>query len=312
MSDPIETELEAPASGEPASPAPSSGWPALEAALRELARLATAAHKAVEAVDAATDPVGATAALATLERLGPALHAEALHADALKALTTHLADAAMDWRLTRLAAFAEAAAAAGLPFARVTTDELRMGELTVRLDLDRGEATLSYAREPLQTLRAEPRAVVEAVRKQTAALGWTQPADAVFREFIAAYRVLCAQTGLPLGERVNLVDLVSPLFYVRQPESFWKKQDARALRPVTRAQLAWDLDHLQAARHLEGDGLRILLGTATGGSTAKKQSVLFLESAAAGGQYFLTFAVRRVEPGPGPGPGPGPTPERAS
>jgi len=305
MSDPIESELEGPAASEPtadsqSSAPPSSDWTALESALRELARLATAAQKAVEAVDAATDPLGASAALATIERLGTALHAEALRPEALRALGARLADAALDWRLTRLAAFAEAAAAAALPFARVTTDELRIGELTVRLDLDRGEATLAYAREPLQTLRAEPRAVVDAVHRQTAALRWTQPADVVFRELIAAYRVLCAQTGQPLGERVNLVDLVSPLFYVRQPE------DARTLRPVTRAQLAWDLDHLQAARHLEADGLRIQLGTATGGSTAKKQSVLFLESAAAGGQYFLTFAVRRLDPASAS------SPERAS
>ena len=143
--------------------------------------------------------------------------------------------------------------------------------------------------------------MADAVRRQTAALTWAQPADAVFRELVSAYRILCAQSGLPLGERVNLVDLVSPLFYVRQPDAFWKKQDPRSLRPVTRAQLAWDLDHLQANRHLEADGLRILLGTATGGSTAKKQTVLFLESAAAGGQYFLTFAVRRVDaPSPAP------------
>lgn len=275
---------------EPASPA--ANWSALAEALSALARHAAAAEKAVRAVDAVQDPPGALAALAQVEKLGPALHAEPLHADALNHLTRDLTEAAADWRLTRLGAFREAAVAAELPFERVATDELRLGEATVRLDLDRGEAEILYARESLETLRAEPRAVVEAVKRQLAHLRREAAPEAVFRELVLAYRVLCAQQGLAFGERVNLVDLLAPLFYVRQPEAFWKRQEAKAMRPVTRAQLAWDLDHLQRARCLELDGLRIGLGTATGGSTAKKSTVLYLESAAAGGQYFLTFAVR--------------------
>ncbi len=232
------------------------------------------------------------------EKLRPALAAEALQPAALEALAPRLTEAVADWRLSRLGAFREAAEAANLPFQRLTTDELRLGEATVRLDLDRGEAEILYARESLETLRAEPRAVVDAVRRHLSALRRDDPPESVFRELVQAYRVLCAQLLQPLGERVNLVDLVAPLFYVRQSETFWKKQDAKALRPVSRAQLAWDLDHLQQARCLELDGLRVVLGTATGGSTAKKSNVLFLESAAAGGQYFLTFAVRRADAPP--------------
>lgn len=283
------------------SPAPASlagEWSALGDALSTLSRVAAAAEKAVRAVDAERDPPGAAAALQHVDKLRPALAAEPLQTAAVEALAPRLAEAVADWRLTRLGAFREAAEAANLPFQRLTTDELRLGEATVRLDLDRGEAEILYARESLETLRAEPRAVVDAVRRHLAALRRDDPPESVFHELVQAYRVLCAQLLLPLGERVNLVDLVAPLFYVRQSETFWKKQDAKALRPVSRAQLAWDLDHLQQARCLEVDGLRLALGTATGGSTAKKSNVLFLESAAAGGQYFLTFAVRRADAPP--------------
>ena len=276
----------------------AADWSALGDTLSTLSRLAAAAEKTVRAVDAERDPLGAAAALAQVEKLTPALGAEALQPAGLGALASRLAEAATDWRLTRLNAFSEAATAAGLSFVRLTTDELRLGVATVRLDLDRGQAEVLYARESLETLRAEPRAVVDAVRRHLTGLNRNDPPESVFRELVMAYRILCAQLSLPLGERVNLVDLVAPLFYVRQSESFWKKQEARGLRPVTRAQLAWDLDHLQQARCLEVDGLRLTLGTATGGSTARKSNVLFLESAAAGGQYFLTFAVRRSETSP--------------
>ncbi len=278
------------------SPLPAPTFTALSEAVSHLSRLAAAAEKVLRAADAERDPPAALAALSTVSRLLPALSAEAFTPEALAAVETTLTEAVTDWRLTRLQAFKEAAEGAGLPWQRLTTDEMRVGEATVRLDLDKGEADILYARETLDVVRAEPRAVVEGVRKHLAALTRADEPAVVFQEIAQAYRILLARLGLAFGERVNLVDLLPALFFVRQPESFWKKQEPKALRPVTRAQLAWDLDHLQHAHSLEHDGLRIGLGTATGGSTAKKANVLFLESAPAGGQYFLTFAMRAVPP----------------
>jgi len=272
-------------------------WQALQEAASRLVKASTAAEKNLRAVNAASaDPQGALAALATLAPLRDSLDATPLTAAALAALEAEVAEGVDVWRMRWLGELSRAAEAAGLEFARLTSDEVRVGEATVRVHLARGEAEVCYAREVLDTVRAEPGAVVSAAQRAIGTLRRpTDEAPMIFDELAAAYRVLLARSGQPFGERVNLVDLIAPLFFVRQPDGFWRKPDAKSARLVTRAQLAFDLDSLQRARCLERSGLRIVLGTATGGSTAKKQQVLFLESAPAGGQYFLTFALRAVE-----------------
>jgi hypothetical protein len=260
-------------------------WQALQEAASRLVKASTAAEKNLRAVNAASaDPQGALAALAALAPLRASLDAPPLAAPALSAIEAEVTESVDAWRMRWLGELSRAAEAAGVEFARLTSDEVRVGEATVRLHLSRGEAEVCYAREVLDTVRAEPAVVVAAAQRVIATL--RRPIDdapAIFDELVAAYRVLLARSGQPFGERVSLVDLITPLFFVRQPDGFW------------RAQLAFDLDTLQRARCLERGGLRIALGTATGGSTAKKQQVLFLESAPAGGQYFLTFALRAVE-----------------
>ena len=272
-------------------------WQALQEAASRLVKASTAAEKNLRAVNAASaDPQGALAALASLAPLRASLDAPQLASPALSALESEVAESVDAWRMRWLGELSRAAEAAGVEFARLTSDEVRVGEATVRLHLSRGEAEVCYAREVLDTVRAEPAIVVAAAQRAIATLRRpTDDAPAIFDELVAAYRVLLARSGQPFGERVSLVDLITPLFFVRQPDGFWRKPDAKSARLVTRAQLAFDLDTLQRARCLERGGLRIALGTATGGSTAKKQQVLFLESAPAGGQYFLTFALRAVE-----------------
>ena len=272
-------------------------WQAVQAAVAAWVRASTAADKLLRGVtSAARDPQAARAALDALTPLRAVIDDAALAPTALAELHAQTTAAVDSARLRWLGDLASAAEAAGLAQARVGTDEVRIDEATVRVDHARGEVDVLYAREVLATVRPDPVAVVDAVRTSLAAL--RRPVEQVpdiFEEIAAAYRVLLARQGLPVGERVNLVDLVAPLFFVRQADTFWKRPDARSARLVTRAQLAYDLDTLQRARRLEHGGLRIALGSATGGSTAKKQQVLFLESAPGGGQYYLTFALRPVE-----------------
>ena len=266
-------------------------WQAVQAAVAAWVRASTAADKLLRGVPSAMrDPQAARAALDALTPLRAVIDDPALAPTALAELHAQTTAAVDSARLRWLGDLASAAEAAGLTQARVGTDEVRIDEATVRVDHARGEVDVLYAREVLATVRPDPVAVVDAVRTSLAALRRpVEQATEIFEEIAAAYRVLLA------GERVNLVDLVAPLFFVRQPDTFWKRPDARSARLVTRAQLAYDLDTLQRARRLEHGGLRIALGSATGGSTAKKQQVLFLESAPGGGQYFLTFALRPVE-----------------
>jgi hypothetical protein len=268
----------------------AGAWEALAEQVRALSKAAQAAEKALKAVrDPREAPVAATEALAAVG----AAAAATLDGTRVQALAAALEEATARWRLTRLTAIKAAAGEAGLAFQQLTADEVRLGEATVALRLDQGTAEVRYAREALATVPADPAAIVAEVRRQLQALASASPApEALFDELVGAYRAVLARRDLRFGERVELVDLLPELFVVRQPASFWQRPDPKRLRPVTRAQLAWDLDRLQQARTLARNGMRIVLGTATGGSAAKKAQVLFLESGGAGGQFFLTFAVR--------------------
>jgi hypothetical protein len=268
-------------------------WRALADRVREVSRAAQAAEKALKAVDdPEAAPREARAALDTVAALQSAVGALPGTGD----LAAALDEAGARWRLTRLSALKAAAGEAGLAFQQLTSDEVRVGEATVTLRLDQGTADVRYAREVLATVAADGPAIAAEVRRQLAALAEASPEPAaIFDQLSSAYKALLARKDLRFGERVELVELLPELFLLRQPAGFWAKPDPKKLRPMTRAQLAYDLDRLQQARALSRDGLRVVLGTATGGSAAKKNQVLFLESGGAGGQYFLTFAMRREE-----------------
>lgn len=276
----------------------ANDWRGLAERVRAVARAAQAAEKRLKGVpDPRGVPLEAAAAIATVRDVVAAAEALAAGGGAsLDEVQRAVDDLAARWRLTRLGAIRDAAARADLPFAQLTSDEVRVGEATVLLKLDRGTAEVRYAREPLATVPADAEAIVAEVRRQIGALAAASPEPpALFDQLVAAYRALIGRRGLAFGDRVELVDLLPELFVLRQPDAFWKKQDPKRLQPVSRAQLAWDLDRLQRARALTRNGLRLVLGTATGGSTAKKAQVLFLEAGSAGGQYYLTFAVRRAD-----------------
>ncbi len=266
---------------------------ALADRVREVARAAEKAEKALKAVDdPESAPREARAALDAAEGLRAAIATLPATGD----LAAALDEAGARWRLTRLSALKAAAGEAGLAFQQLTSDEVRVGEATVTLRLDQGAADVKYARESLATVPADGPAIVAEVRRQLAVLAEASPAPAaIFDQLASAYKALLARRDLRFGERVELVELLPELFLLRQPAGFWAKPDAKKLRPMTRAQLAYDLDRLQQARALGRDGLRIVLGTATGGTAAKKSQVLFLESGGAGGQYYLSFAMRREE-----------------
>ena len=271
---------------------------AVESALKKLASTAQAAAKAVRKVTKLQDdPVAVIQALDQATRVEELAGVADLAPDTLSHLMRDLDPIAATWRLSQIAAVKRAAEAAGLAVDRLTADEWRVGETTVVLDLEQGEARICYARELLATVRVEPDAIVKAVKKHTRALHRGDPAaQTVFEELRGAYCALIGRRGLTLGERVPIVDLLPELFVMRQSSGFWGKSDPKSPTPVSKAQLAHDLDALQRARCLQHGGWRIVLGTATGGSAARKKSVVFLETGGAGGQYFLTFTLQPSSP----------------
>ena len=271
-------------------------WPAFAAALKAWSRAVAAADKAAKVVKRpGDDPPAARAAIDAVRAARAAIEAPALAPDALERLERGVEERAVPWRLERLGAIQKAVEAAGLRYARITAREVRIGPMSVSVDFEKGEARVAYARETLSVERADPDVIVEAIKEHHKALRRGDPEPRViFEDLHTAYRTCLARRGGGDGDRVPLVALLPELFVVRQSDSFWNKPGPKSFTSVTRAQLAFDLDRLQRARALQMNGRRVVLGSATGGSAAKKREVLFLEAGPAGGQFYLSFAMQRV------------------
>ena len=167
--------------------------------------------------------------------------------------------------------------------------ELRIAPLTVLADFARAEATLLYAREPVQSCTLDPEAIwaarLEVVERIRAG---AQGSPEFFECLLAACRLAQARRGLGADARVDLVDLLGPLSLLQHPVDEWRKLPAKALEPYPRWLLAYQLQRLRKDACLSHAGHRLELGAATGGSARKKQNVLFVP-AAGDGQYMLSL-----------------------
>jgi hypothetical protein len=170
----------------------------------------------------------------------------------------------------------------------------RVGHATVTLDVARGKAVVSYARETIAEAPLVPARIVDAWQSALAALAKRAQAPARFHEaLLGAYRALLARTGRSFGDRVEAVELLPEVAVTAQGEQFRADPRRSSFSDYPRAQFAWDLARLLESGLRGAGGLRLELGPATMGSTARKRRVLWLEVGPGGGQYYssLRFAI---------------------
>lgn len=161
--------------------------------------------------------------------------------------------------------------------------------LTLTIDFDKEDASLSYAREEVAKLPLDALEVLQAGRTVRDSLqdAWCG-AEAFFAALLSAYRARLGREGKPLGERIQLVKLCAELGVEYANRGLWQSKQ-KGLRPLERVELAFCLDLLARAGKLHQGKHRLELGTATGGSTKDKKQVLFLEAGMGGGQYYLSL-----------------------
>ena len=120
-------------------------------------------------------------------------------------------------------------------------------------------------------------------------------AERFIGQIFEAYAVRLHRTGQPLGTRLDLVDVLPELAFVLQGERFWTNPQRENFHPYSRVQFAYDLGRLRRAGRLSHKGLRMSLGSATGGSTKQKDRVLYLEDDRGSGQYYLSIRFAKDE-----------------
>ncbi len=164
-----------------------------------------------------------------------------------------------------------------------------LAPLTVELDLTRSVACIQYARETISEVDLDARKVLAAREAATDHIREHALESAQFFELARqAYEVARRARGLEAGARVDLVDLLAPLGLLRVAASSWRKQKEGA-PPFPRYLLAYQLRRLGRDRLLQHEGVRLELGTATGGSTRNKRDVLFVPTSPTEGQYHLSI-----------------------
>lgn len=247
--------------------------------------------------DAPDDSASVTGALQLLDKLQLPDGPLRMKVDALKtALRVHLADEDQRLRLHFGRDLREAAARAGIPFASLTTapPEFRLGRFTLLVDVARRIATLRYARNDLTKVSLKSEAILEALHSQQSQLeGKAFDSARYFEQLLQAYQMRLHRIQQPFGARVDIIDLLAELAFMRQGNAFFEDPRRENFIPYSRVQLAYDLARLRACGRLAHRGFRLGLGSATGGSTKQKNRVLYVEDEQGSGQWYLSLRFSR-------------------
>jgi len=190
----------------------------------------------------------------------------------------------------------DTATSAGLAFAPLTTDppEFRVGLFTVGVDVPRRSAVIRYARVDIEKVALSAAAIVEAAAQHAKRLeGRDFDASVFFDQLLMAYQMRLHRRGEGFGARVDIVDLLADIAFVRQGPAFFDDPRRENFTPYSRVQLAYDLARLRRAGRLSHRGFRLALGAATGGSTRQKADVLYLEDERGSGQWYLSLKFSR-------------------
>ena len=256
------------------------------------------AHKSVAALEKALKDLSKPGHLEDLKKVHSLLgKLEKVTPQSLESLARNLSDYRRREEKERPLRFGralkEAAEKEGVSFAPVTSDPpcYRLGQFTVEPDFRKGTTSLCYARlEVGESTLAVDRVLLD-YQKYLKALDQTEVSSEEFmqRLFTAYRKTLAAQRCRP-GDRVELVDLLPELALLAQGPKFLKNPTKDHFKPYGRVRLAWDLARLRRDGVLECQGRRVTLGTATIGTTKKKDRVLYLEGPGGKGQYYLSLA----------------------
>jgi len=212
------------------------------------------------------------------------------------ALKSHLAEEERRLRFHFGRDLREAATRAGVAFAPLTSDppEFRLAQLTVAVDLPRRTAVLRYARNDLAKVSLQPDAILDAMQRQLVQLeGKSFDATEFFEQVLQAYQIRLHRVQQAFGARIDLVELLPEIAFIRQGTSFLEDPQRDNFVPYSRVQLSYDLARLRRAGKLSHRGFRLGLGSATAGSTKQKNRVLYLEDERGTGQWYLSVRFTR-------------------
>ena len=157
---------------------------------------------------------------------------------------------------------------------------LRVGLFTVRADFEAGSATVFWGPEVEKLksgLNLAPAELAATLRKWNDRLRQksVEPAK-LAAKLLAAYRRLCGFAGLNEGTRVFLLDLLSELVLLMQPESFRLNPAQDKFVEYPRVRFSYDLFRLKQAGAFAVGGMQMKLHVANFDATTEKAKALWV------------------------------------
>ncbi len=181
---------------------------------------------------------------------------------------------------------------AGIEITQLTEHPLAVliSPMVAELDMPASRARILYSREVVDEVDLDARLILDAREKAMKHIrDLAADSPAFFDAMLRAYRMVLLVRGLESSERVDIVDMLAPLAFLQVDIGNWRKFDPEKAPAYPRYLLAYQLQKLQRDGLLIKDGLRVELGTATGGSTRNKQDVIFIPTSPTDGQYYLSI-----------------------
>jgi hypothetical protein len=163
---------------------------------------------------------------------------------------------------------------------------LRVGLFTVRADFEAGSATIFWGPE-IEKLKSglalAPAELATTLRNWNERLRQkaVEPAKLVAR-LHAAYRRYCGLGGLPDGTRVFLLDLLSELVLLMQPESFRLNPAREKFVEYPRVRFSYDLYRLKQAGAFTAGDAQLKLHVANFDATTEKAKALWVPNSEEG------------------------------
>ena len=165
-----------------------------------------------------------------------------------------------------------------------------MHPLTLEVYFEQAKAVWTYAHEPLQNVSLDAGEIMTAHQALVDTFRASRVDSKQFWQLLKlAYDMVLLKQGQPAGTRVDIVELLPPLGWLWPSAVATKKGSS-----FPRYLLAYQIQKLRADGLLQNKGVRLELGTATGGSTRNKANVLFIPMGATEGQYYLSICFRQA------------------
>lgn len=163
--------------------------------------------------------------------------------------------------------------------------------LTLEVNFEAAKAKWTYAREELVTTSLDAKEIMSAHAEILESFRATRIDSAQF--FTAckmAYEMTLIKRGLKQGERVDIVELLTPIAWLWPEPQCGKKGMTQLPRHI----MAYQLQKLRAEKMISQNGIRVDLGAATGGTTRNKANVLYVPHSSTDGQYYLSICFREA------------------